>query len=117
VIDSSDGGVVLHAGDAGIVQPTGEVVTERGSVGDDDIAWTRGRLVFREAPLSEVTDALERWYGLTLRVMDTSTARLHVSTQFAGEPADEVLRQLGLVLGAEIQRQGDTAFVRRTRVR
>lgn len=105
-------GVILKAGDLGVVNSGGQVVARRGAGSDEDLAWLRGRLVFREASLSEVTASMRRWYGLELRVADPSLAGKHITASFNGESPDRVLDVLGLVLGADIERRGDTAIVR-----
>lgn len=104
-------GVVLQAGDNGLLSTGGEVVARRGTVVDDDIAWLSGRLVLREATINEVRAAMRSWYGLDLRVSDPALASRHITATFKGESADRALDVLGLVLGAEIERRGDTAIV------
>ena len=105
-------GVVLKAGDNGLLKPEGQVIARRGTASEDDIAWLKGRLVFREAPISEVVAAMRRWYGIQLRVTDQSLLDKHITATFSGEPAERVLEVLRLTLGAEIERKGDTAIVR-----
>jgi transmembrane sensor len=102
-------GVVLAAGDRGSIDEAGRASAQQHVVRDEDVAWTRGQLVFRDAPLSACANELRRWYGVTLRVNDSALLNTPVSTSFAGEPADRVLNIIGLTLGARVQRQGDTA--------
>lgn len=110
-------GVVLQAGDNGLLNTGGEIVARRGTVVDDDIAWLSGRLVLREATISEVRAAMRSWYGLELQVSDPALASRHITATFKGESADRALDVLGLVLGAEIERRGDTAIVNPARGR
>lgn len=105
-------GVVLKAGETGLLQPDGKVLARPSSTADDDAAWLRGRLVFRDAPIADVATAIRKWYGIKLIVADSALAGLHLTATFAGEPADRVLDVIGLTLGAEIDRRGDTAVVR-----
>ncbi len=105
-------GLVLKAGDRGTVGAGGKAVAERAAATPDDLAWTGGRLVFNNAPLSLVAADLKRWYGIELRMADPSLAGRHLTASFAGEPAPQVLSIIGLALGARIERRGDTAFVR-----
>ena len=72
----------------------------------------RDSLVFREAPISEVSSDLRRWYGIALRVEDTSLRRRHLTMTIAGDPVDRVLRMIGLQLGAVVERRGDSAILR-----
>ena len=105
-------GVILKAGDNGILSRGGQVVARRGAVTDDDVAWVKGRLVFREAPISEIVSSMRKWYGIELKVPDQALASRHITASFAGESPDRVLEVIRLALGAEIERHGDTAVVR-----
>jgi len=102
---------VLRAGDRGSVSAAGELRVERGTATDDDVAWTRGRLVFRDAPLPEVAEELRRWYGITLVVRDPELARRHLTATFGTETADEAVRVVAAALGGQLVRRGDTAAV------
>ena len=104
--------VILKAGDQGTMDKAGRVAARRGAATEDDMAWRNGRLVFRETPLSEVVSSMRRWYGIELQLMDPSLASRHLTATFSGEPADRVLEVLRLALGADIERHGDTVFVR-----
>jgi transmembrane sensor len=108
-----DAAAVLNARDRATVDTRGIVVVERSAVSDDDLAWIQGRLVFRDAPLILVGAELYRWYGVRLRVADSSLANLHLTASFSGEPVDRVLNVIALSLGARIERQGNVAILHR----
>jgi transmembrane sensor len=103
--------MVLRAGDRGSVGRAGVVRVERGTAGEDDVAWTKGRLVFHDAPIPEVADALRRWYGITLVVRDPELSRRHLTASFGTETADEAVQVVAAALGGQLQRRGDTASV------
>jgi transmembrane sensor len=107
-------GVVLHAGDRGVLNPDGRAVTHAPADRETELAWTRGQLIFDDAPLVRVAADLRRWYGIEL-VVDSSLAGRHLKASFSGEPVDDVLDVIALALGARIERHGDTAFVSRNR--
>ena len=112
---AGDSGLVLRAGERGMVAPggrRGSTATRLPGRADDDTAWTSGRLVFRDAPLPEVAAALRRWYGVEFRVTDPALAGRHLTATFRGEPLPDVLRVVGLALGARLDRHGDTVLVR-----
>lgn len=109
-VNTNGHGIVLRPGDHGTVLPNGQTVNRRGT--QEDMAWMRGRLVFREAPIDEVIASLKRWYGLELKVADESLASRHLTATFSGEPPERVLEVIRLVLGADIERHGDTVIVR-----
>jgi len=108
---SPNDAVVLRPGDAGTLAVDGRMLVERGGTTEPDTAWTSGRLVFREAPVSSVQSELRRWYGIDL-VIDSSFAARHLSMTFDGESADRVLDVIALSLGAKVERQGDTAVIK-----
>jgi transmembrane sensor len=104
-------GAVLAAGDRGSMTASGKVSAFPHTVASDDAAWTTGRLVFHDAPLSSVAAEIHRWYGVNLHIADTSLLNRHISNSFNGEPIDQVLKVIGLTLGLRIERQGDSAIV------
>ena len=104
---------VLNARDRASVNPSGVVLVERAAVSEDDVAWVKGRLVFRDAPLIEVGAELYRWYGVRLRVADSTLGNLHLTASFSGEPVDRVLNVIALSLGARLERQGNVATLYR----
>ncbi|HEY8174778.1 MAG TPA: FecR domain-containing protein, partial [Gemmatimonadaceae bacterium] len=113
VVQLSHGGdsVMLARGDVGVLETNGRVAASPGAATDDDLAWTRGRLVFRNADVTELAADLRRWYGVELRVTDTALLRRHFTGSFAREPANRVLDVIALALGAHVERRGDTAFI------
>lgn len=107
-----DAGVILSAGQRGSIDGAGRTSTERAAAADDDVAWTTGKLVFRDASFTRVAAEVYRWYGVRLHVGDPSLMSQHISTQlFTNQPVDEVLHVIELSLGVRIERQGDSAIV------
>ena len=105
-------GVQQFARDLGIVERDGRLTREQRVSTDPYLGWMRGSLVFRDATLAEVSGELRRWYGIELRVDDSTLAGRHLTMSFNGDPLDRVLRVIGLGLGADVERRGDTVFVR-----
>jgi transmembrane sensor len=105
----------LRAGDRAELDATGRIVAQPGTVTDDDVAWTRGVLVYRAAPLAVVRDDLRRWFGVELRVGDSLLASRRLTATFHGEgqPVEQVLNTIGLALGATVDRVGQVATLRR----
>ena len=106
---------ILRAGDVGAVEPGGRLVTTRDVATAPYLSWMQGSLVFRDAPIAEVGSDLRRWYGIVLRVDDSTLARKHLTMTFSGDPVDRVLRIISLGLGAGVELRGDTAILRRAR--
>ncbi len=103
--------VVLERGDVGVAQAA-TVTAVRGGATEDDLAWTTGKLVFRNAPISELGADLRRWYGVELRVTDSSLLKRHFTGSFASESPSRVLEVIALALGARADRRGDTVYIR-----
>lgn len=111
----SAGQRVLAAGDVGTLEADGRLVTAHDVATTPYLSWMQGRLVFRDAPLFEVSNDLRRWYGIVLTVEDSTLARRHLTMSFNGDPIDRVLHVIGLGLGATIEVHGDTAVLRAAR--
>ena len=109
VAGAGDNGVVLRPTDRATLEPAGRVTIDRGSATDADLAWTRGQLVFRDAPIPQVVADLRRWYGIELRPADSSLAGRHYNGAFSGrESRQEILRSLLLAFDAKGELRGDT---------
>ena len=102
--------LVLRQGERGVLAD-GRATAERAAATPEDLAWTQGRLVFRDAPLAQVAADLRRWYGVELRADDPAVAGRRLTASFADESADDVVRVIALALGAEVAMRGDTAVL------
>lgn len=116
-----DGGVrdsaVLQPGDVAELPASGDAaVVKRQQDVARLLGWTRGELVFEDAPLSDVARDLERWYDVEVRIDDPALRSLHLSTQLkTGESLDEVLKVVELTLssrGVRAQRNGKVVTFR-----
>ena len=105
-------GVVLAAGERGVLGPSGMPALEPGSPTDADLAWTEGRLVFDDAPFARVAADLRRWYGVELVLADSSLAGRRLTASFAGEAPEQVLDVIALALGAEVELEEGRAVLR-----
>ena len=112
---AADKGVVLRPSDVGVLRSDGRADVRRVASLDDDLAWTGGRLVFRDAPLSVVASELRRWYGVEVRVADSVVARKHLNATLTGESQENMLRVIALALEARLERRGDTVVVHSAR--
>jgi transmembrane sensor len=103
-----DSTVLLKAGDGAVATPVGITVAAGAVSASEGEALAAGRLTFTDASLVEVRDALHRWYGVTLRIGDSTLAARHVTADFTGEPISRVASVLGLTLGVTAEAFGDT---------
>ena len=97
--------VVLKAGDRAVVAREGTVAVERAAASSEDLAWTNGRLVFRDASVDQVTADLRRWYGIELRV-DSALAARKLTATFERGSASDVGRVVAAALGGGLKEDG-----------
>jgi transmembrane sensor len=67
--------------------------------------WTRGALLFDDAPVNRIIAQLERWYDLEIEV-DESLANERVTISFMAKSADEAVKALAQVLDVRATRAG-----------
>lgn len=100
--------VTLKAGDRAQVAVEGAVRVERAAATDDDVAWTNGRLIFRDASVEQVRADLRRWYGVEL-VVDGVLARKTVTSTFERhDAARDVGSVVAALMGGRLELAGDT---------
>jgi transmembrane sensor len=99
---------VLTRGEVGRLAPGGEAAVLVGADAAQYLAWTEGRLLFRDTPLRDVIPELSRWYGLDVRFAPGAERRLgdrRFTGTFANQPADEVLTFLALSAELRVTRE------------
>lgn len=106
--------VMLNAGDRAVVAPVGSIRVERGAAAAEDIAWTEGQLVFRDAGLDQVAADVRRWFGLELRV-DSSLARQRLNVAFDRNSGADVGRTIAAMIGGEAREDGRIVVITPTR--
>jgi transmembrane sensor len=104
--------VLLQADDIGQIDPQGQITAVRDADVAGALAWTDGRLVFRDAPLRDVIAELRRWYDLDLQVHDSAVAARRLTASFSDESVPLVLERIALSLDLRVDRQGRTIVLR-----
>jgi len=107
-----DTSVTLRAGDGAVATAAGIVVATGAVTATEGAALASGHLMFTDASLTEVRDALHRWYGVTLVLGDSALATRRVTADFTSEPVTRVAAVLGLTLGVSADARGDTIELR-----
>jgi len=107
-------GTPLRAGQVATRLRSGAVRVLRGAKVADEVAWTRGRLVFASVPLGEAAEALSRWYDLDVRVADPELSGRPVTGSYGDEPALQVLTLITAAVGARYEWQGRTVTISTT---
>lgn len=103
--------VSLHAGELVTLSPSGEVTLVRHANVARELAWTRGRLEFHDASLSEVARRLGRWYDLDVHITDPQLARRPVTGSYGDEPIVHVLTVITAAVGARFEWRGRTVTI------
>ncbi|MFW5754454.1 MAG: FecR family protein [Marinilabiliaceae bacterium] len=78
------------------------------------LAWITGEMTFRETPLKEVSQTLERVYGVDIQLSDSSLGREKLTASFSDNSLDFVLRVVCVTFNLDSHREGDTIFLSRT---
>ena len=95
--------MVAEVSDSGGIMLTSDSDTDVERATD----WTRGRLVFRAAPVREVFPELERWYGVRIQLADSTLADQRITVTVTNEPPESILDGIALALGVRYVREGD----------
>ncbi|MFP3386360.1 FecR domain-containing protein, partial [Tritonibacter sp. SIMBA_163] len=73
--------------------------------------WSRGRLTFRDSPVNEVEQRLERWFNLDITIAEDITRQNRLLTgSFKDVPLSNVLHSIALSLDMEYRREGRTVI-------
>lgn len=104
---------VLEPGDVAEMPATGDAVIRRQQDVERLLGWTRGELVFDDAPLAEVGRDLERWYDIQVRIDDPVLRARHMTTTLRiGDSLDDILKVVELSLGIRVERNGNVVTFR-----
>ena len=96
----------LRSRDRGVIDARGVLRATSGVSVGDYLAWTRGTLVFRDAPLGDVVAQLGPWYDVDIEVSGASRTDERLTISFATGSVDEALATLARVLNARWTRSG-----------
>jgi transmembrane sensor len=103
--------VPIHAGQLATLAPSGDVTLVRRANVARELAWTRGRLEFRDVSLGEVARRLGRWYDLDVHITDPQLARRPVTGSYGDEPIVHVLTVITAAVGARFEWRGRTVTI------
>lgn len=75
------------------------------------IAWTKGRLVFDNRPMGDVFEELERWYGTTFIIKDSSVLSYSLTAEFVNESIIQVMDIVNYVTNTNYTIEGKTVTI------
>jgi transmembrane sensor len=96
--------LTLKPRDRAVIDARGNAMTTSGVSLRQYLAWTRGALVFNDAPLTSVIAQLNRWYDLDIQTGDRSLDDERLTISFTTQSADEAMTALAKVLDARVTR-------------
>lgn len=105
--DSEGESVVLTAGLGSRIDGSGRVSPASAVNTVAVIAWRNGKLVFNDAPLSEVVEEVSRYRQRPLLVANGKTANLRLTSVFKTDDTDALLRALPSILPVTVRTLGD----------
>ena len=121
-VDLYDGAVVFRDGFRSIsMEPdhslcydkkTRKSTLSRLNGSQEDIPWINGILVFRDTPLIEMTDILQRQFGVTIKVESDSAKELTYSLKTApGEALEDIFTDMEMVSSIKVQKISEGNYV------
>lgn len=72
----------------------------------EELAWTKGKLIFEEAPFDEVVKRLERWYDIETEAEVPVENVIPLNAAFEDTPLNEVLHDIAAALDLKYERDG-----------
>ncbi|MNE22041.1 fec operon regulator FecR [compost metagenome] len=99
--------VILTAGLGSRISAKGDVAAAYAVNTDDFTAWRSGKLVFNDAPLSEVVQEVSRYRDKPVSVAAGKTADLRLSSVFKADDTDALLRVLPSILPVTVHTRAD----------
>jgi transmembrane sensor len=80
---------------------------------NEAFGWTAGRLIYRDAPLSEVAADLGRRFGLEVRPADVATGETRFTGVLVLDDEAAVLQRLAALAPVEVERNAGAVVLRR----
>ncbi len=97
--------IEVTPGQRGICRP-GQPMNKLEDTGLNAHSWRTNRLEFRNAPLGDVLEAVERHYKVELELQNPTIRNCRVTSSFEKASLEEVLQTLSLILNLEIEPAG-----------
>ncbi|MGM0377180.1 MAG: FecR family protein [Bacteroidota bacterium] len=104
----------LQGGQTALFERNTGRVTVKDQNDPNVLSWITGEMTFRETPLNEVSQTLERVYGVDIQLSDSSLGQEKLTANFSDNSLDFVLQVVCVTFNLDSQREGDTIFLSRT---
>jgi transmembrane sensor len=100
------GAGVLSPGDHATLNTEGEVTLHHGVDIELLRGWTLGRLTFQSERFGDVIPQLERWYGLTIQVLDPAINEIRFTGVFEQQSISNIIAVLSATLEVRVEERG-----------
>ena len=100
--------IVINAMDIGRVSVDGQLSVRRGVRTDGQLAWMSGQLGFDQMDVPEAIAQINRWYGVDVRLGDSTLSRFTLTAALTNEPFSRAIQIVASALDARIERRGAT---------
>lgn len=101
--------VQLIRNQKGTIFPGGEITASKVSDLGIYLDWSRGRLTFRDTPVKEMGQRLERWFDIEVTIAEGVASQNRLLTgSFKDVPLSNVLNSIALSLDMDYRREGRT---------
>lgn len=94
----SVGNNTVSTGDVATIR-AGQITVAHNAPVSDMIAWTEGKLVFKDVPLVSAIPELERWFNIEVVLADSVLKGRHLSGVLMDQSASEAIQALNILLG------------------
>lgn len=103
--------VQLTRNQKGTIFSGGEITASKVSDLGIYLDWSRGRLTFRDTPVKEIEQRLERWFDIEVTIAEGVTSQNRLLTgSFKDVPLSSVLNSIALSLDIDYRREGRTVI-------
>jgi transmembrane sensor len=72
------------------------------------LSWMKRELYFRNTPVREVLDQLERWYSVSIETVDSSMLKSNITVFIENKPIADNLTVISTMLNVQYVQKGDT---------
>jgi ferric-dicitrate binding protein FerR (iron transport regulator) len=78
---------------------------------DRFVSWMKREIYFQNTSVSEVLHQIERWYGVSFQMADSTMMREKITVFISNKPLGENLEVLSTILNARAEQKGDTVRI------
>ncbi|HNQ68625.1 MAG TPA: FecR domain-containing protein [Bacteroidales bacterium] len=109
---NNDNYISLSADEKAIYNTKSKQITKTSTNNSADIYWKTKKIVFDDAPISEVSSVISEVYGINVISELSNAQNLKLNTSFENNSLDEVIKILQLTLDIRIEKHDNTIILK-----